>query len=205
MMTDLAHWLAGNLGWVLLFVPANYLAAIVGDRFSTRIRARSDDRLHARVTRAAALLPTAERAAYEREWHAELQHILHGQDARPVVRLWHGQRYARGLRVAAGSIARSNEGRRVPLQRLGGLQPRRLGRAAGRSAFTIAMLPVASLLVIALAIYAVEIVLVAAGAAVVTPVRMVVGGGNPAAVYRRAFRAGMRFAPVSIGVPEGGR
>lgn len=82
-MAEIPEWLV-NLFWaVLVMVPVQYLVAIVGDRFSERIRTRSDWRLRAKVTRAASRLPVGVRAAYEREWQAELQHILHGEHARP--------------------------------------------------------------------------------------------------------------------------
>jgi hypothetical protein len=190
---EIAEWLARNLWWWPLMVPVQYLVAIVGDRFSDRIRARSDERLRAKVMLAASRLPSGVRAAYEREWQAELQHILHGQHARPGARLRHGLRYARGLRTAARSITRSYEGHRTVLQRL--------GRMAARSARTVALVPFLALLMVIVAILTVEAVVVAIAAVFVTPVRKIVTGGTLTGVYRHTFVTGMRFAPVSWDSP----
>jgi hypothetical protein len=48
---------------------------------------------------------------------------------------------------------------------------------------------------------AVEILVVAVGAAFVTPVRKIVAGGKLTAVYRHTFVVGMRFAPVHFDWP----
>jgi hypothetical protein len=189
----LPDWLVTFFWVMLVFGAARYLMPIVGDRFSERIRTQSDYRLGAKVTRAASRLPAGARAAYEREWQAELQHILHGEHARPVVRLWHGLRYARGLRSAARSIARSYEVRRSVPQRLG----RMFARSVRSIALWIAVMPVAALLLLFVAVYVVEMMVVAVAAVFITPVRVVVAGGKVTAVYRRTFAAGLRLVPVA--------
>lgn len=199
-VAEIAGWLATNLWFLLLVVPAQYLVAVVGDRFSERIRAQSDRRLGYRVTRAATRLPVVVRAAYEREWQAELHHVLHGEDARPVIRLWHGLRYARGLRSAARSIARSHEGRRTVLQRLS----RSVARSVRSVALLIALLPVAALLLALVAVITVEVVVVAVAAVFVTPIRIVFRGGTVIAVYRRTVVTGLRCAPIAWGGWESG-
>lgn len=81
------------------------------------------------------------------------------------------------------------------LQRLG----RVVARGARSVALRIAVVPVAALLAAVVAVYVVEMAAVAIAAVFITPVRMIVTGGNVIAVYRHTFVAGLRLAPVSWG------
>jgi hypothetical protein len=187
---EAAGWLATNLWWLPLAIALRYVVALAGDRFSTRVRERSDRHLRVRVELAACRLPAPIRAAYEREWLAELQHVLHGPHARPVVRLWHGMRFAQGLRRAARHIARSHEPPRM--------LPHRFGRAVIRGAgATFAVVVGASLVVAAAVLVATSMVAIAVWAALAGPVRWVRTGGGPVAAFRVTYVDTCRVLGVS--------
>jgi hypothetical protein len=191
---EIGQWLASHFWWVPAAILFHYVITIVGDRFSERSRARSDQRLRGKVQVAASRLPQGIRGAYEQEWLGELDHILHGQHARPVVRLWHGLRYARGLRRAARDIARSHEGSRTVPQRLG-----RIAAKSASNAAIVVLVPPATIVFFALvAVVAALMLAVAAWAALAAPYHKIVTGRGLGTAYRRTFLAGCRTLGLSL-------
>jgi hypothetical protein len=201
-------------GWIMY----RFLIPIAGDRHSARVRNGSDRQLRSRVMLAAARLPKEVRGGYEREWAGELHHILHGPDARPVVRLWRGWRYTRGLRRAARELARIHEGPRTAPQRLVHALKRARGLAAvyalgffvGGPILAVFLLGVAAMLAAAALWAALRAALWAAlWTGLAAPVRALAGrrsdrarstsaGHNAlSAAYRDAFSAGCRVLHVS--------
>ena len=94
-----------------LLLAASFLGAVfvaaIGELVSDEIRARLD-RIPLAVLAAAArrLAPELRADLYGCAWLPELQHILRGERATPITRLYHGFRFAVRLWLSAPQIAR---------------------------------------------------------------------------------------------------
>lgn len=97
------------LAWLAAAVAGPVVAAVAGALISEEIRARFDKAPLALLRRAARRLrlPADQREEIlQLQWEPELVHVLRGDEAMPLTRLWHGARFATGLWLAAPRISR---------------------------------------------------------------------------------------------------
>ena len=93
--------------WAALGVLGGLSMTVIGDMVSEEIRDRLDRMPHVILRLAARWLDSEQRATvYEDEWMPELSYILRGDETRPVTRLYHGTRYAVGILMVSGRLAR---------------------------------------------------------------------------------------------------
>lgn len=96
-----------SIGLVVLGFLGSLVVVAIGDMVSEEVRARLDRLPHAVLCLAIRRLPGELRADIGKDWHAELDHILHRAKLYPVTRLIVGVSFAAGLLNSAPQIARS--------------------------------------------------------------------------------------------------
>jgi len=96
-----------SIGLVVLGFLGSLVVVAIGDMVSEEVRARLDRLPHAVLCLAIRRLPGELRADIGKDWHAELDHILHRAKLYPVTRLIKGVHFGAGLLRTAPRIARS--------------------------------------------------------------------------------------------------
>jgi hypothetical protein len=100
--------------WVLGLLAA-IVGLVVGDLVSEEVRGWLDRLPTGVLALAARRLPSDRRAVHLATWAGELYEILKGAEARPILRLWRGTRFAAGLLRTARSSAGIEFRRRLQL------------------------------------------------------------------------------------------
>jgi hypothetical protein len=90
--------------WVIGLLAA-IVGLVVGDLVSEEVRGWLDRLPTGVLTLAARRVPPDRRAIHLATWAGELHEILKGAEARPILRLWRGTRFAAGLLRTARSSA----------------------------------------------------------------------------------------------------